>query len=256
MRIDPHDWMDREFYLGTYERHLVRIIAGVVRPGDVCIDVGAQKGFITLHLACAVGPAGRVISFEPDPRAVNILTANCAYNGLSNTTILPYGLADVSGHCDFALCRQLGWSSMFPNPIAAANIIGTISAQTKALDDLLDELALTPAARVSFLKIDAEGSEPLILAGAQRTLERFRPIVHIEVNKSSLNASQKSPEDIGRPLRSLGYRLYCIGSTRRGLSTKLALRPVQLLDRDLDDFQNVLALQPVHHDADHLARLL
>jgi hypothetical protein len=59
MRIDPKDRADRAFYLGSYEQHLARVIAATIRPGDVCIGVGAQKGFITLHLAKAVG-AGRL----------------------------------------------------------------------------------------------------------------------------------------------------------------------------------------------------
>jgi hypothetical protein len=109
---------------------------------------------------------------------------------------------------------------------------------------------------LSFLKIDAEGSEPLVLAGARRVLERFHPIVHIEVNKDSLRASQRSADDIEKPLRSLGYQLFCIRSVRTGIAATPTLRPVESLERDLDELQDVLALHPTHHNADDIARLL
>src|SRR6266568_3077417 len=80
MHIDPEDWADRAFYLGSYEPHLVALIRAIVRKGDVCLDVGAQKGFMTLHMASAVGPGGRLISFEPDPRAMRALRENVDRN--------------------------------------------------------------------------------------------------------------------------------------------------------------------------------
>jgi FkbM family methyltransferase len=189
MRIDPKDWMDRSFYFGTYEQHLVRLIAAMVRPGDVCIDIGAQKGFITLQLAATVGPEGQVMAFEPDPRAMEALSSNVRRNGFEQVKLFAAALGDRDGACEFVLSRQLGWSSRFPNETAKAAAASTTSVCARRLDNVLAEMGVSPETHpLSFMKIDAEGSEPLILQGARETIRRFRPTIHIEVNRASLRA--------------------------------------------------------------------
>ena len=76
MLIDPSDDLDREFYLGTFEPAMRELIVRTVRDGDTCIDIGAQKGYVSLTLAKAVGSKGRVLAFEPDKRAAAKLAAN------------------------------------------------------------------------------------------------------------------------------------------------------------------------------------
>jgi FkbM family methyltransferase len=244
MRIDPHDWMDRAFYLGSYEQHLVHLIATMVRPGDVCIDVGAQKGFMTLHLAEVVGGKGRVIAFEPDPRAMEALRANVQRNGFKQVSLSSCALGDCEAYCRFALSRQLGWSSRFPNELAKPTITSSISVRTRRLDDIIAEAGVVAGThRISFIKIDAEGSEPLVLQGAQETLTRFRPTVHIEVNKPSLCAGGFSPDSIETLLRPLGYQLYAIrfGKTR-WLHRRPSLVPLASFASDVGDLEDVLAV--------------
>jgi len=62
MFIDPTDDLDRQFYLGTFDPTMRRLIKKFVREGDTCLDIGAQKGFVSLTLAKAVGKSGRIFS--------------------------------------------------------------------------------------------------------------------------------------------------------------------------------------------------
>jgi FkbM family methyltransferase len=248
MQIDPNDWMDRAFHRGPYEPQLVGLIAAIVQPGDVCLDVGAQKGFMTLHMAKAAGPRGRVIAFEPDPRAMQLLGANVQRNGFAQVSLHACALADREADCVFALSRQLGWSSRFPNDIAKPVVASTISVRTRRLDDIVAELGVVPEThRLSFVKIDAEGSEPLVLQGAEKTLQRFRPTLHIEVNKRSLNAGGFSTESVEGLLRSLNYDLYAVRFHRTGplLQRRLRLANVACLATDLGDCEDVLAVNSV-----------
>jgi len=245
MQIDPNDWMDRAFYLSSYEQHLVHLIAATVRSGDVCIDVGAQKGFITLHLAVAVGPGGQVMAFEPDPRAMEALSSHVLRNGFEQVKLYACALGDRDGVCEFVLSRQLGWSSRFPNEFAKAAVASITSVCTRRLDDVLAEVGVCPETHhLSFMKIDAEGSEPLILQGARETIERFRPTIHIEVNKASLYAGGFSTDSIEFLLRSLDYELYAIGFRRSGwlLRRRLSLIPVASLASDIQGCQDLLAV--------------
>ena len=52
--------------------------------GDTVLEVGANIGTYTVPLADAVGPTGFVYAFEPFRKIFQIMTANCALNGLSN----------------------------------------------------------------------------------------------------------------------------------------------------------------------------
>jgi FkbM family methyltransferase len=251
MKIDRKDYSDRAYCVGLYERHILHLIRTIVRPGDVCIDVGAQKGYITLHLAKAVKSSGRVMAFEPDPRAMELLQAHCGRNRLENVALYPYALADAPGKCGFTLSKQLGWSSRFPNPLAAAVQASMIEVDTHRLDDVVAAPGVRPQS-ISFIKIDAEGSEPLVLAGAEQTLRTFRPILLFEVNKPSLRAANLSTEGMEERLRALGYQLYTILLMRVGFRLTLSLAPVESLACSIGEFDNILA---VTSDAEHVRRM-
>lgn len=52
----------------------------LLKPGDVAMDIGAHSGDSTLPIALAVGPAGLVLAFEPNPYAFHVLAANAGLN--------------------------------------------------------------------------------------------------------------------------------------------------------------------------------
>lgn len=56
----------------------------IVRPGMTVLDVGGNLGLYTVLLSRLVGPAGRVITFEPDPDLFALLQRNCAANACRN----------------------------------------------------------------------------------------------------------------------------------------------------------------------------
>jgi FkbM family methyltransferase len=241
MYIDPDDPSDQLMLFGAYERPLIRCIERLIHPGEICIDVGAEKGYITLHLARAVGSGGRVLAFEPDPRAAKELSENCMRNGVNSiVTIFQYALADKEGVCELALTSQLGNSSRFPNEIARPQVISKISVPTRTLDQVIEELGILA---ISFVKIDAEGSEPLILKGMSRTIERFRPAVWLEVNRPSLRAGNFPIDAIESPLREAGYDIYrLVGFRDHFLRLKFSLIAVRNLAEVPDKLFDILAV--------------
>ena len=240
MNIDPADPMDRAFCLGLYEERLTRLIKNLVRPGDTCIDIGAQKGYISLLMAKLVGPAGHVVAFEPDARCAEALKSHLARNSFNNVTVLGYALGDRESTCTFVLSRQLGWSSRFPNELARTAALSETTVQVRRLDDVLCENRIGPADRIRFIKIDVEGSEPLVLAGAQRTLQTYRPTLSIEVNRASLRAGGFSVESIEDLLRPLGYGFFLVRSYLTLLRYRLALEPASM--SEVGEFADVIAV--------------
>ncbi|TIL40160.1 FkbM family methyltransferase [Mesorhizobium sp.] len=206
MMLDPNQFIDREIVAagGTWEPALRSIIKAAVKPGEVCIDVGAHKGYVSCLLAQAVGATGRVLAFEPDPRAFEALTINRDRNGFEQIEVFPVALGDKTGHIDLSLTQTLGNTSSFPNYLAAAEVIGIIKVKSKTLDSILNE-SLSHGKQITFIKIDAEGAESLIFDGMQDALTQHSPLIAMEINFESLKAGGFDLGAIKHQLINAGY---------------------------------------------------
>lgn len=139
------------------------------QSGHTVVDVGANAGVFTIATARLVGAEGRVVAIEPNPAVLGRLAANVKGNGFEErVTILPIAIADHSarglvvdhdGNSTVAQVRILDGDSTTASD--------TVSVRT--LDEALDELGIT---HVDLLKVDVEGLERNVVAGASRTLER------------------------------------------------------------------------------------
>lgn len=171
-----------------------RLFKGHIPVGGVVVDIGACIGDHTLSYAQMVGPAGRVHAFEPNPEAFQCLAYNMAR--YSNVTCYPVGLGDVS-------CKAKAVKSPdSPENLGATMVEKAENGNIQIVT--LDSMAVF-LERMDFVKIDAEGFEPEILAGAIHTLRRFRPVILVEINRKVLNARGKQASDIFGPLLKLGY---------------------------------------------------
>lgn len=157
---------------------LAALITKQVPRGSTVIDVGANIGLSTILLARATN---RVIAFEPSPPNVAFLRRNLERNGIRNVEVRAAAVSSQPGTLRFHVA-QFGAGS---HVVAS----GHISAGTIAAVDVpavvLDEVDLPP---ITFIKIDAEGHEPDVLAGARRLLMRDRPLIYTEVNVWCLSA--------------------------------------------------------------------
>jgi hypothetical protein len=100
----------------------------------------------------------------------------------------------------------MGQSCFFPNELQRSLVAEKITVPMLTLDQVIYEDGIS--GNVSFIKIDAEGSEPLILKDMSRTIERFRPAIWLEVNRPSLRAGNFPIDAIESPHREDGYDLY------------------------------------------------
>ena len=153
---------------GRVELPVQRALAGLLAPGDVCFDVGANVGFYTLLAARIVGPEGRVVAFEPHPENVAALERNVQANGLSNVVVVPKAVSAASGEA-----RLAGGDR------ATAHLDADRGrpVETVSLDEFV---AAWPALAPAVVKIDVEGHELEVLEGARRTLEAGRPALVCE----------------------------------------------------------------------------
>jgi FkbM family methyltransferase len=172
------------YYTGEYDTRNIRRVLRLVEPHWVILDVGANIGFWSVPLACALKESGRVHCFEPVPSNFRRLNANVEKNCVAATVRThQMGLSDRSGKVPISLREDFVAGSGTGN--AAIVIDGDdskfqcVPIEIRTLDDLFGSLALE---RLDFIKVDIEGHEHKFLAGADQTIARLRPTLFMEIN--------------------------------------------------------------------------
>lgn len=217
MQVHPHDNAVTHSLLnfGTYEPFETALLSGLLRPGDVFVDIGANIGYYTLLAARVVGPAGRVVALEPGRENLRLLCANVASNSFTNVNVL----AVAAG-------AQAGTLPLFESPtnmgdhrLYAVDQRDHYDVEVVTLDDQLEQMALVP----SVVKIDIQGYEYQAMSGLARTLAAVdRCVVCSEFWSDGLRSGGCA--DPSRYLAffiDLGFELYDIdedGATLRPLA--------------------------------------
>lgn len=168
----------------------------LVKPGDFCLDIGAQTGVhSTLPLALAVsGGGGCVLALEPNPYVYHVLEKNARANRprLAIQTIM----AAASDHDGFLTCEYS--DAGFCNGGRHENIPmrrhgNAYKMQVFCLDlehELLDNFReFLP--RLTFIKVDTEGYDLHVLRGLTNIIEDVRPVVKAEVYKRTDRAYRR-----------------------------------------------------------------
>jgi FkbM family methyltransferase len=167
-----------EYFYGTahrYEPALVDYLIAHLRPGDVCIDVGANIGFLSVVAAKLVAPGGRVVAFEPHPDARAALGRLLERNGVTAIVDVERSApTNVVGSGPLYLTDDNILSTLDPgqSPLRADFVFDrSVDVELTTLDAWL---AGRPeiAPRISLIKIDVEGVEDRVLAGMESLLGR------------------------------------------------------------------------------------
>lgn len=171
-------------------------------PGDWAIDVGANIGVVTGQLAARVGAAGHVWAIEPVPWNAQRLKDLRERNHLEMIRTFDVALGAADGTVTLRLPPpgSSGWASVTASWINADEIVVPL----RSLDSLVSELGVD--GELALIKIDVEGFESEVLAGAAETLARFRPLLYVEFNDEILRDAGSSSIDLLSRFESAGYR--------------------------------------------------
>jgi FkbM family methyltransferase len=196
---------DKAIWSGTYESAFAEVLARAVKRGGVCYDIGGYRGYMAGVMAAA--GASKVLVFEPLPENQQAIRRLCALNPalLVELLCLAVGKGDGLAHLTTMSDRSMAKlaTSLF-QPDAGA--LGEIEVRLRTIDALVQEGTIPPP---DLVKIDVEGAECDVLAGAAETLRRWRPTVLLEAHSGALE------DGCTRALRNLGYRVRCIGAPPR-----------------------------------------
>jgi FkbM family methyltransferase len=217
MIVDPEMSFAWQYVLGSYEIPLVRSLRKVLRPGMVCVDVGANVGYFSLLMANLVGPNGRVFSFEPTRRTFDALKANVHLNDLENIVVERLALFDHNGVLEFREgppgYDAYNSAGEITHPSAAQQIFTSHNVPCTTLDAYLDARGIR---HVDLIKIDVEGAELIVLKGMQNILEENPGLkLAIEFADKTTAGFGYRARDIGLWLMERGWQLSVVKSLCR-----------------------------------------
>jgi FkbM family methyltransferase len=191
----------------------------VVKPGDVCVDVGAALGLYTVTLSRLVGPQGTVHSVEPLVFAHPALSYALRPREGRNIRRHSVALGNTQGREVMSVPVRHG------SPVTGRSFL-TVGANglgsNEEFEDHLDVLVKTDTldhfvevngiGRLDFVKADVEGAELRVLEGAKETIERFRPAFLLEIEERHVERFGYRAQEVADFLVERGYRM----STWRG----------------------------------------
>lgn len=199
--LAPHLMLD-----GFWEYWVSDFIWRNVKSGATVVDIGANLGYYTVMLADLVGPTGRVVAFEPNPRLFNLLQSNVEINGFrSRTQCHAKAVTGISGEVlNFVIPptdpKNGGLMVPLPDHQPRPGMI-ELPVETLALDDL-------NVGPIDFIKIDVEGAEEALWSGIQQTIKRSPDIqIILEFNAARCHYPKRMIAEMTAlfPLRLLGY---------------------------------------------------
>jgi FkbM family methyltransferase len=199
LTLDLRDEQQLRMFLGCFDRRLERHLRRLLPVGGTFIDVGANIGYVSIHAARAMGPAGRILAFEPGPAYVR-LEKHMAQVPLAKCFQLALGAepGSLTLHVPGATAYRNFNVSVVPQRGAIPVVV-----PQRRLDDVLDEEGVE---HVDLVKIDVEGSEAAVLKGAPSLNRRCRYLI-CEINGGYLGPQGSSPRHLIEQINDMGFSL-------------------------------------------------
>lgn len=180
--IDPHDLImtPQLIVYRQWESELSRFFFARAKADTLFLDIGANFGYFTCLVASRIGTsgAGRVYAFEPNPGLVRLLRANTTINwSMSPIEVLPIALGAKESMVQLCVPSD-----------RAAN--GSLTASVDSTDRIVDvpmnrlDDTIPAGTQVNLIKLDVEGHEYGVLAGATRVIGES-PAIEIVMEWSS-----------------------------------------------------------------------
>lgn len=190
-------------------------LSELVRPGDVCVDVGAAAGLYTLTLSELTGPTGQVHSVEPLSFAHPAWSRLLGAHDRPNVRRHPLALSAQPGETALSVpIGRLGpvtgrsfltWQTDGLGSNAEFRAHTDVLVPVDTLDRLCRRAGLT---QLDFVKIDVEGAELQVLRGGAHTIEEFRPNLLLEIEARHLTRYRYTVQDVTQWLTSRGYTMH------------------------------------------------
>ena len=190
----------KSFWNGTIEENACYFLQKAVSEGAVCYDIGANIGYHTLIMARSANNGGVVYSFEAIPEVCEVLTNNAKINNLHNVVVVNKVVWRESGTLTLIRSIDIDQAAVSTKTKKSNPLREMIICDATTVDDFVAAGNRPP----SFLKIDVEGAEVNVLAGAADTLTSYHPMILCETH------GVIPAQGVYETLVNLNYELFCV----------------------------------------------
>jgi len=179
---------------------IAQFLGSYLKDGMVYFDVGANNGYYYSLRVAKRFPNCRIYVFEPDNRILYHLRKNIEYNRF-NIMVVPQAVTDCVG------TARLTAGQGASNYIIAdgSDTTPTVEVKCTTLDNFVSQNNVN---QIDLIKVDIEGGEFSFLRGAQKTIEKFQPVMVLELNEELLRRSKTSRRQILSFLKELRFRSF------------------------------------------------
>ncbi len=207
------DIRQRHMMAHEYESSVANFLRDLIKPGFVCFDVGANVGVYALQFCRWSAPTGRVVAFEPNPAAREVLERHLSMNHFEDRVQIVGAAVGSSQDCaTFFAAGADGMSRLgTPNP-ALINQSYAFSVPVYTLDNFARTNDNVP----DVVLIDVEGFELSVLEGAREIIKNRRNRTHfvVEMHPASWSSANSSYEQMVCFLNEMRLRPRCLTGQR------------------------------------------
>ncbi|MDC0202125.1 FkbM family methyltransferase [Candidatus Nitrosopelagicus sp.] len=239
--LHPNDAFRLSIY-GIHSKIDFEIFQKYVKKGDNVLDIGANIGYFTLMLAKLVGPTGKVFAFEPDPRNISLLKKNIETNGYQNVVVVPKAVSNVNEKCTlFTSQSSFGQNRIYEPKKTKNQKYVPIESETILLDDFFKNNENIE--NISFVKIDVEGAEKLVLEGMNKILNLNKNIkIFSEIDSYRLDDAGSSYVEVIDLLEKKGFTVFLVNNTDNKIIKGNIKSIGKILEEDSSS-QNILCIR-------------
>ncbi|MFN4082629.1 MAG: FkbM family methyltransferase [Bacteroidia bacterium] len=179
----------------------------IIKPGFVCVDIGANVGYYSVMLSKLTGKNGQVIAIEPVPLFAKIFLKNAQKFALQNITLHQVALGNQDKQVMLVTPVINGvfrhGLTHISDSDSSKNNSNSYSAKMVVADNLFGSIP-----KIDFLKCDVEGYETILFPQMLKTLQRTKPLIQIEIN------STKNIETLYNLLEPIGYEWHILSNNK------------------------------------------
>jgi len=186
---------------GIWEKIETEFMLKTIKKGDIVIDIGANIGYFTLLFAKCVGQNGKVFAFEPEPKNFELLKKNISVNKYENVVCENSAVSNKNEKIKLYLSeKSVGQHRIYSSGEVSDN---SVLVDSITVDDYFKNINKE---KITFIKIDAEGTEFFILKGMEKLLDKidFLKII-LEFDPNQIRDSGCDPIDLLNFLKNKGF---------------------------------------------------
>ena len=177
----------------------------IIKPGDTCVDIGANVGYYSWFMLKHTGDNGKVYAIEPVSMFRDIWVKRIKKYSTNCFEMFPYALGDENKMVKMGTPSLNGVVHHGMTKIMDSeteNIVATHEVEMRIPDEIFAKIST-----IDFLKIDVEGYEHLVFSNMKTTLKRTRPIIQSELS------GEDNRKEVISYMESIDYKTYILEQT-------------------------------------------